>query len=235
MTLLKQLQEDKVSLQVCDDAHSDVTRKRNIDQDNTDSAQDDITPGKRFRASPVMYEETAKEPQHTSHDSVHNEVPLIDSKDSTEDEDSEPVQQLVGMFAALVAQGDKAAKSLEILISSISSELLAEVVMANIRHLPPSCPKSYGEEESFPIASVSSISDNKNLPLMQPSTVVSDTFSLSSAFPLISSLLNVPSVTSRDNDVSWFCSSLRVYFLHILFSLYHLVFESYYFTCSCRK
>ncbi|GAB2222668.1 hypothetical protein Droror1_Dr00016789 [Drosera rotundifolia] len=56
--------------------------------------------------------------------------------------DSEPEQQLVAVFGALVAQGEKAVGSLDILISSISADLLAEVVIANMRNLPSIGPKS---------------------------------------------------------------------------------------------
>ncbi|GER55800.1 symplekin [Striga asiatica] len=66
---------------------------------------------------------------------------------SSSDVDNGPVQQLVAMFGALVAQGEKAVASLEILISSISADLLAEVVMANMRNLPVRSPKSEEDEE----------------------------------------------------------------------------------------
>lgn len=61
--------------------------------------------------------------------------------------DNGPVQQLVSMFGALVAQGEKAVSSLEILISSISADLLAEVVIANMQNLPSNCPPTEGDEE----------------------------------------------------------------------------------------
>jgi len=54
---------------------------------------------------------------------------------------SEAVYQLIGMFAALAAQGDRAAGSLQILSSSIASDLLAEVVLVNMQHLPISRPE----------------------------------------------------------------------------------------------
>ncbi|GFY83762.1 HEAT repeat-containing protein [Actinidia rufa] len=44
-------------------------------------------------------------------------------------------------------QGEKAIGSLEILISGISADLLAEVVMANMRNLPPNRPKAEGDGE----------------------------------------------------------------------------------------
>ncbi|KAJ3682829.1 hypothetical protein LUZ60_013056 [Juncus effusus] len=49
---------------------------------------------------------------------------------------SDAVFQLVTMFASLAAQGERAASSLQVLSSSISSELLAEVVLVNLHHLP---------------------------------------------------------------------------------------------------
>ncbi|KAL6520910.1 hypothetical protein OROGR_017479 [Orobanche gracilis] len=74
-------------------------------------------------------------------------VPSCGPTPSRLDADNGAVQQLVAMFGALVAQGEKAVPSLEILISSISADLLAEVVMANIRNLPPKSPKSEDDEE----------------------------------------------------------------------------------------
>ncbi|KAL6574602.1 hypothetical protein OROMI_011887 [Orobanche minor] len=74
-------------------------------------------------------------------------VPSCGPTPSRLDADNGAVQQLVAMFGALVAQGEKAVASLEILISSISADLLAEVVMANIRNLPPKSPKFEDDEE----------------------------------------------------------------------------------------
>lgn len=61
--------------------------------------------------------------------------------------DNGPVQQLVAMFSSLVAQGEQSAAMLEILISSISADLLAQVVMANMPNLPPVRPKQEGDQE----------------------------------------------------------------------------------------
>lgn len=203
LTLRKHLQEDKVSPQVFDDALNDHSHKRMNVQDTSDVVQDEIISGKRLRVSPPICGETSNEPLSKSRNSVHNEVPLADSMTSTEDEDSGTVQQLVGLFSALVSQGVKATKPLELLISNLSSDLLAEVVIANIRYLPPSCPKEDDEEEPIPTMSVAHTSVNKNLPFMQPPAAISDTLSLSSEFPLISSLLNVHPVKSHNTNVSW--------------------------------
>lgn len=86
-------------------------------------------------------------------------------------ENSEAVYQLIGMFAALAAQGDRAAGSLQILSSSIASDLLAEVVMVNMQHIPMSRPEV----------------DQQQL----PSTSSGDGIPFQSSFSLLASLLKV--------------------------------------------
>lgn len=103
-------------------------RKRSGTQYISDLGDDDVL-GKRARTTPNVSQGSAQELSKDQH------------------KDNGPVQQLVAMFGALVAQGEKAAGSLEILVSSISSDLLAEVVMANIRHLPPTRPKAEEDEQ----------------------------------------------------------------------------------------
>lgn len=120
--------------------HSNPGRKRTGVPDTFDATEDDIS-GKRARSSPGNLERSGNEMNKRQDRSPSSGTTL------QSDVDSGPVQQLVTMFAALVAQGEKAATSLEILISSISADLLAEVVMANIRNLPLTRPKSEGEEE----------------------------------------------------------------------------------------
>ena len=127
--------------------HVTLGRKRSGVHDIGDLVEDDDVSGKRVRTASTVAEEPSKE---SSRDltSVQNVSP-IGLKSSRGDEDTGPVQQLVAMFGALVAQGERAVGSLGILISSISTDLLAEVVMANMRHIPPERPKDEGEEESL--------------------------------------------------------------------------------------
>lgn len=89
------------------------------------------------------------------------------------------------MFGALVAQGEKAV--LEILISSISADLLAEVVMANMRNLPPSRPPAEGDQEQ--------LLDTDSNPGITGS--ISELKKLSS---LLSSILLQPSVQQQDSQ-----------------------------------
>lgn len=122
--------------------HSNAGRKRTGVPDTIDGNEDD-TPGKRAKSTPGNLEGPGCEINKGQ-----DKAPFSGTTPSS-DVDSGPVQQLVAMFAVLVAQGEKAAASLEILISSISADLLAEVVMANIRNLPAKRPKSEGDEEQL--------------------------------------------------------------------------------------
>ncbi|KAL7095344.1 hypothetical protein ACP275_10G018300 [Erythranthe tilingii] len=130
--------------------HNNVGRKRGVELDASEFTEDDMS-GKRARSTPDNSEGTKKE-------ITEAQTP------SKPDADSGPVQQLVAMFGALAAQGEKAAASLEILVSSISADLLAEVVMANLRNLPPKIPKSEMNEEPL---------GNTGVP--HPDTVASET------------------------------------------------------------
>ncbi|MQL92868.1 hypothetical protein Taro_025504 [Colocasia esculenta] len=186
--------EDDLLLERRDELQSDLARKRGIKEEVGDLMQDDITPGKRARISPVISQETAKESSQLSTDHIHDSTPLIGTKASTGSVDNGPVQQLVGMFGALVAQGDKAVESLDILISSISSDLLAEVVMVNLQHLPHSCPKSEGEEEQYGVDYMPTLV-GKNQSFIRPS-FMSDILSLSSALALI----NTQSAATNDTS-----------------------------------
>lgn len=77
------------------------------------------------------------------------------------------------MFATLAAQGERAANSLEVLSSSISSELLAEVVLVNMYNLPPTQPGGDGENGApasdvvGTFAQLASIFDDPNVCALQ--------------------------------------------------------------------
>ncbi|RRT48002.1 hypothetical protein B296_00052218 [Ensete ventricosum] len=147
-------------MQACDEASSDLVRKRPVTELNNDLLQDDSPAAKRIRQSTQTVQDLPNEPLQVTADQESNSVPVVGTV-SSKDKSSGPVQQLVAMFGALVAQGEKAAGSLEILISSISSDLLAEVVMANMQHLPPTCPKTdkddVASETGYPSCLASSV------------------------------------------------------------------------------
>ncbi|KAI8557021.1 hypothetical protein RHMOL_Rhmol05G0301600 [Rhododendron molle] len=143
-------QEEKSSIRGCEAVNSYTGRKRSGVEGVSDV--DDDMSGKRIRSTTIVSEGSEQDSeQDLDGDQVY--IPPTGHTKSR-DVDNGPVHQLVAMFGALVAQGEKAIESLEILISSISADLLAEVVMANMRHLPPHLPKS--EEHEEPLVNTSS-------------------------------------------------------------------------------
>ncbi|KAK8913542.1 hypothetical protein KSP39_PZI023708 [Platanthera zijinensis] len=186
---VKEVKDDESLLHASDEVRTDLGRKRSLYIESHDVLADDAISEKRIKQSSMVT------------DSIQmGLLPVkIEPPASTREGDSGPVLQLVGMFGALVAQGKKASEPLEILISSISSDLLAEVVMANMQYLPPSCPKLDDEDESNHLRSCVSG--------LQSSAPASNTFSLSSAFSVITSQLNsqllsqdIPAVHIKHED-----------------------------------
>ncbi|KNA19015.1 hypothetical protein SOVF_065440 isoform A [Spinacia oleracea] len=129
-----------------DPVHTKVGRKRTSDLEVGDRNEDDDTPGKRARSMRSVSEDLSDKS-----DALHTDTEVksetTSGANTSKEDDLGPVQQLIGLFGALVAQGEKAAASLEILISGISADLLAEVVIANLKNLPSTCPKAEGDEE----------------------------------------------------------------------------------------
>ncbi|XP_056172309.1 uncharacterized protein LOC115672207 isoform X2 [Syzygium oleosum] len=166
--------EEKPSISPNDSAQSNRGRKRVETEDHTFEV--DVS-GKRIKPSPSMSEESSNELNRKG--TVYQEENASSGALSSKAEsDSGTVHQLVAMFGALVAQGEKAVQSLEIIISTISADLLAEVVMANMCHLPPERPKADEDEEGL-----------------------QDVFSLSSAFPQISSILKAEQKPEKPDDL----------------------------------
>lgn len=118
--------------------HSTAVRKRPELQDANDLNKDDDVPGKRVKPTPNLKEDMKSNNGNSSKPTT-----------TKQNVDNGPVQQLIAMFSSLVAQGEQSAAMLEILISSISADLLAQVVMANMPNLPLVCPKEDGEKESL--------------------------------------------------------------------------------------
>ena len=102
------LQDVKPSVEA---SNSPGIRKRSQVQDVSDLNKDDGVPGKRAKPTPNLNE-----------DSKGNVVG--NSSSQKVNADNARVQQLVSMFSSLVAQGEQSAGMLEILISSISADLL---------------------------------------------------------------------------------------------------------------
>lgn len=193
------MQDEKQDLKAIDSvsAQNVKGRKRLVADARLDQASDDDTPGKRARSSPSISEESSNESKRktTVFQEEHSSSRPHPSKGGG---DSGPVQQLVAVFGALVAQGEEVAAPLEILISSISTDLLAEVVMSNMCHLPTERPNADEEESSI------------------------DTITLSTAFPQIASLLGAQQNAPNDYLVRELYLLLQYYYIFMTLHLFFL-------------
>ncbi|KAL5740398.1 hypothetical protein ACOSQ2_029578 [Xanthoceras sorbifolium] len=176
--------EEKSSIKTCDAVHSNLGRKRSGAEDSGSLDEKDDVSGKRVKPTPSVSEESSRELNRNT--VVSQDQTSTGSTSYKGNSDSGPVQQLVAMFGALVAQGEKAVGSLEILISSISADLLAEVVMANMCHLAPSSPQTEGDEES--VMDMSIIGSETGA--KYPASFLANVLSLSSSFPPIALLFD---------------------------------------------
>ncbi|OEL15350.1 hypothetical protein BAE44_0023629 [Dichanthelium oligosanthes] len=155
---------------------TDSSNKRSLAEDMSHMTEDDGHSSKRVRQSldaQEHSEESNKRNVESTSVDISSSQPI-----SIRTGNSEAVYQLIGMFAALAAQGDRAAGSLQILSSSIASDLLADVVMVNMQHIPISRPEV----------------DQQQL----PSTSSGDGLSFSSSLSLLASLLKRANQIDQD-------------------------------------
>lgn len=141
---------------------TDGSNKRSLAEDMNHVTEDDVHSTKRARQS-IDANEHSEEANKTNFESMSVDI-SSSQPSSIRTGNSEAVYQLIGMFAALAAQGDRAAGSLQILSYSIASDLLAEVVMVNMQHLPISRPEvdqqqlpSTSSGDGLPFSSFSSL------------------------------------------------------------------------------
>ncbi|KAH9292801.1 hypothetical protein KI387_042011 [Taxus chinensis] len=132
-SLCESSSEQKASSQAYNMLAGEIGKRRTLVQETVSPATIDDKPGKRIRhSSPALqqFQPSSDVINESEPSNGNNPGSLMNGPEMT------PVQQLVAMFGAIVAQGDRAVESLEILISRIPTDLLAEVVIANMHNLP---------------------------------------------------------------------------------------------------
>ncbi|GER40234.1 HEAT repeat-containing protein [Striga asiatica] len=105
----------------------DITKKRLAPSDNDDQVNSFDSTSKRYRAGPLNNTTTIGDNNGAGH--VNGISPKLP-------EDLSPVEQMIAMIGALIAEGERGVESLEILISNIHADLLADIVITNMKHLP---------------------------------------------------------------------------------------------------
>ncbi|KAL8487780.1 hypothetical protein ACS0TY_024198 [Phlomoides rotata] len=114
----------------------DLTKKRPAPLENEDQNNNYDASTKRFRYGPHNNATASVDISDAGQDHVNGvspKLPLLD-------EDLTPVEQMIAMIGALIAEGERGVESLEILISNIHADLLADIVITNMRHLPKNPP-----------------------------------------------------------------------------------------------
>ncbi|XP_047976738.1 uncharacterized protein LOC125218957 isoform X2 [Salvia hispanica] len=114
----------------------DSTKKRTAQFDHED--QNNIYDGssKRLRHGPHTNTNAAADTNDARQDHVNG----ISAKPPVLDGGLTPVEQMIAMIGALIAEGERGVESLEILISNIHADLLADIVITNMKHLPKNPP-----------------------------------------------------------------------------------------------
>ncbi|KAL3505002.1 hypothetical protein ACH5RR_034843 [Cinchona calisaya] len=116
-------------------ASLDHGRKRSLPSDNGDPSYNKDIGVKRVRYGSNDPAAPSVEKNDPGQDDMNgvSKIPLLDSNLT-------PVEQMIAMIGALIAEGERGVESLEILISNIHPDLLADIVITNMRHLPKNPP-----------------------------------------------------------------------------------------------
>ncbi|KAL3634067.1 hypothetical protein CASFOL_021121 [Castilleja foliolosa] len=151
----------------------DVTKKRSMPLDNDDQNKSFDVASKRFRVGPL---------NHTTANVNNNDAGHVNGITTKPTGDLTPVEQMIAMIGALIAEGERGVESLEILISNIHADLLADIVITNMKHLPKNPPPLERHNNSSRNHHIDSSSD--------PSKVVaSNGFATSTQIPDLSALV----------------------------------------------
>lgn len=112
---------------------------------------DDIA-SKRIRYNPAV---NLSQPAQLASDSVQDDVAVngMSSQVPILDSDLTPAEQMITMIGALLAEGERGAESLDLLISEIHPDLMADIVITNMKHLPKNPPSLYGRHGNLPVTS----------------------------------------------------------------------------------
>ncbi|KAL2471518.1 symplekin [Abeliophyllum distichum] len=115
----------------------DLMKKRSAPMENEDSNNTNDVTSKRLRfGGPHGVTDSRFDVNDAGQDHVNGISPKVPQLDR----DLTPVEQMIAMIGALIAEGERGVESLEILISNIHPDLLADIVITNMKHLPKNPP-----------------------------------------------------------------------------------------------
>ncbi|XP_022140519.1 uncharacterized protein LOC111010308 isoform X2 [Momordica charantia] len=115
----------------------DLTRKRPrpLDDEELSNGRDVVS--KQIRFGPDVHLVFAAQKDGSLQNAISNGTP---PDIHALDVELTPAEQMIAMIGALLAEGERGAESLEILISNIHPDLLADIVITNMKNLPKASP-----------------------------------------------------------------------------------------------
>ncbi|KAG9454622.1 hypothetical protein H6P81_007526 [Aristolochia fimbriata] len=104
-----------------------------------------------------VFDNTDEMPSKRARYTLQDDVSVngVSSKAPLPQNDLTPAEQMIMMIGALLAEGERGFQSLEILISTIQPDLMADIVIANMKHLPRSPPPFSARPGNFAVPSQS--------------------------------------------------------------------------------
>lgn len=187
-----------------------LSRKRPAPLDNEQLANGHEGISKRIRSGPDAYFTVPSQIIDSGQDlksvnGVSPSVPVLDSELTA-------VEQMIAVIGALLAEGERGAESLEILISKIHPDLLADIVITNMKHLPKTPPpltrlgnppvtRQVGSQVSQSQVMVTSapINSGQSLAVAAQAPFLSTTATATSSLPSdIANVSNLPADSKRD-------------------------------------
>ncbi|PIN04235.1 hypothetical protein CDL12_23230 [Handroanthus impetiginosus] len=194
--------DDQLSNQL--HAAGDVTKKRSVPLDNVDPNNSFDATSKRFRYGPENNTTATVDINDTRQDHVNG----VSSKLPVLDGGLTPVEQMIAMIGALIAEGERGVESLEILISNIHPDLLADIVMTNMKHLPKNPPPLTrfsnvdrpSDSSTDPAQAVASNGFASSMQIVEPSAQVPASLSNTTGLPFsdVSTSSNLSTDSKRD-------------------------------------
>lgn len=108
-----------------------MTKKRSAPSENENHISNSDIHSKRLRYGPHDNTNSV-----TINDVAPDRRNGISSKPPVMDGELTPVEQMISMIGALIAEGDRGVESIELLIANMHPDLLADIVITNMKHLP---------------------------------------------------------------------------------------------------
>ncbi|GMY17490.1 symplekin isoform X1 [Fagus crenata] len=180
--------DDQLSSQL--PVSGDSLKKRYMPLDNEEPVNGHEVASKRIRFGPDIQSALAVQVNDSGQDSVpvNGVSPVMDGQLT-------PVEQMIAMIGALLAEGERGAESLEILVSKIHPDLLADIVITNMKHLPKTPP---------PLTRLGNLSATRQMgSLSSPSQVVSISAPTNSVeSPDVSAQAPLSSTTATNSSLS---------------------------------